>query len=94
MRKAESDEKGEREMCRFVMRDLHERAIPYHCFPFSLSVCGEHCLVCTVCIRTSGIGKGVSELDDLALNTLGVWIGEVAVQRYRYRLPGLTLTGW
>lgn len=91
MRKAESDEKGERKMCRFVMRDLHDRAIPYHCFPFRFQ---PDCLVRTVWSRTSGIGKGVSELDDLALNTLGVWIGAVAVQRYRYRLPGLTLTGW
>lgn len=28
-------------------------------------------------------GTGVSELDDLTLNTLRVWIGAVTVQRYR-----------
>lgn len=81
MRKAESDGKGEREMCRFVMRDLHDRNTVsglYSADPegemvsFSLSVCGEHCLVHTVWSRTSGIGKGVSELDDLALNRLWV----------------------
>lgn len=33
-------------------------------------------------------GIGVSELDDLAFNTLGVWIGAVTVQRYWYRQRG------